>query len=149
MSIPNAASSTYQVDFEPIGKRTEVKAGLNLLEAAHVSDGMRAASGAIEAVSLTDTGLILKTVDNAPAVGLCGSGIIDVIAELHRWNLINERGRFGRQNGQVRSSRHGPEFLLVPGSHSGSRRFALAMLFPILIKRNLIQLFLDGVILWK
>ncbi|MDO8724292.1 MAG: ASKHA domain-containing protein [Syntrophales bacterium] len=91
-------------------------------EGAHVSDGMRAASGAIEAVSLTDTGLILKTVDNAPAVGLCGSGIIDVMAELRRRNLINERGRFDQQNGRVRGGRHGPEFLLVPGSHSGSRR---------------------------
>jgi uncharacterized 2Fe-2S/4Fe-4S cluster protein (DUF4445 family) len=91
-------------------------------EGAHISDGMRAASGAIEVVSLTDTGLSLKTVDNAPAVGLCGSGIIDIVAELRRWNLINERGRFDRQNGRVRAGRHGPEFLLVPGSQSGSRR---------------------------
>lgn len=91
-------------------------------EGAHISDGMRAASGAIEAVSLTETGLSLKTVDNAPAVGLCGSGIIDAVAELRRWNLINERGRFDRQHARVREGRHGPEFLLVAGGHSGSRR---------------------------
>ncbi len=91
-------------------------------EGAHISDGMRAASGAIEAVSLTETGLTLKTVDNAPPVGLCGSGIIDGMAELRRWKLINERGRFDRQNERVRSGRHGVEFLLVPGSQSGSRR---------------------------
>jgi uncharacterized 2Fe-2S/4Fe-4S cluster protein (DUF4445 family) len=91
-------------------------------EGAHISDGMRAASGAIEAVSLTDTGLTLKTVANAPPVGLCGSGIIDAVAELRRWNLINERGRFDRQHERVRSGRHGPEFLLAPGSQSGSQR---------------------------
>jgi uncharacterized 2Fe-2S/4Fe-4S cluster protein (DUF4445 family) len=91
-------------------------------EGAHISDGMRAASGAIEAVSLTGAGLTLKTVDNAPAVGLCGSGIIDAVAELRRWNLINERGRFDRQNERVRQGRHGPEFLLAPGSQSGSGR---------------------------
>jgi uncharacterized 2Fe-2S/4Fe-4S cluster protein (DUF4445 family) len=91
-------------------------------EGAHISDGMRAASGAIEAVSLTDTALTFKTVDNVPPVGLCGSGIIDGVAELRRWKLINERGRFDRQNERVRSGRHGAEFLLVPGSQSGSGR---------------------------
>jgi uncharacterized 2Fe-2S/4Fe-4S cluster protein (DUF4445 family) len=91
-------------------------------EGAHISDGMRAASGAIEAVSLTDTGLTLKTVDNAPVVGLCGSGIIDAVAELRRWKLINERGRFDRQNERVRRGHHGLEFLLAPGSQSGSGR---------------------------
>lgn len=119
-----------------IGTNTEIvltKPGQHLLmsascasgpafEGAHISDGMRAASGAIEAVSMNGTGLTLKTVDNTPPVGLCGSGIIDVIAELRRWKLINERGRFDRQNERVRSGRHGAEFLLVPGSQSGSGR---------------------------
>lgn len=91
-------------------------------EGAHISDGMRAASGAIEAVSLTETGLTLKTVDNAPAVGLCGSGIIDAVAELRRWGLVNERGRFDRQHRRVRQGRHEPEFVLAPGSRSGSGR---------------------------
>jgi uncharacterized 2Fe-2S/4Fe-4S cluster protein (DUF4445 family) len=91
-------------------------------EGAHISDGMRAASGAIEAVSLTGAGVTLKTVDNTPAVGLCGSGIIDAVAELRRWKLINERGRFDRQHERVRQGYHGPEFLLAPGSQSGSGR---------------------------
>jgi uncharacterized 2Fe-2S/4Fe-4S cluster protein (DUF4445 family) len=91
-------------------------------EGAHISDGMRAAAGAIERVKLTETGLELKTVDDAPAIGLCGSGIIDAVAELRRWNLINERGRFNRHNGRVRDGRYGAEFLLVPDSQSGSQR---------------------------
>jgi len=91
-------------------------------EGAHISDGMRAAAGAIERVKLTETEPELKTVDNAPPAGLCGSGIIDGVAELLRWQLINKRGRFDRQNERVRSGRQGPEFLLVSGHNSGSQR---------------------------
>jgi uncharacterized 2Fe-2S/4Fe-4S cluster protein (DUF4445 family) len=119
-----------------IGTNTEivlVKPGENILtaascasgpafEGAHISDGMRAASGAIEAVSLTEAGLSLKTVADAPAVGLCGSGIIDTVAELRRWGLLNARGRFDRNHSRVRQGRHGSEFMLVPAEQSGSGR---------------------------
>ncbi len=91
-------------------------------EGAHISDGMRAAAGAIEAVELTTTGLKLKTVDNAPAIGLCGSGIIDGVAELRRWNLINERGRFDRHHHRVREGRNGVEFLLASADQRDGQR---------------------------
>ena len=91
-------------------------------EGAHISDGMRAATGAIEAIELTATGLNLKTVDDAPAIGLCGSGIVDGVAELRRWHLINERGRFDRHHQRVREGRRGAEFLLVSADQSGSQR---------------------------
>ncbi|MFN8455147.1 MAG: ASKHA domain-containing protein [Anaerolineae bacterium] len=91
-------------------------------EGAHISDGMRAAAGAIEALKLTESGLQLKTIDNAPPVGLCGSGIVDTIAELRRWNLINEGGRFNREHNRLRQGRHGPELLLAPAHQSGSGR---------------------------
>jgi uncharacterized 2Fe-2S/4Fe-4S cluster protein (DUF4445 family) len=91
-------------------------------EGAHISDGMRAVAGAIEAVELTATGINLKTVADAPAIGLCGSGIVDGVAELLRWGLINERGRFDRAHERVRQGRHGAEFLLVPADQSGSQR---------------------------
>ena len=91
-------------------------------EGAHISDGMPTAAGAIEAVELTKNGVTLSTVDDAPAIGLCGSGIVDGVAELRRWHLINERGRFDRHHDRVREGRHGPEFLLVPADQSGSQR---------------------------
>ena len=75
---------------------------------------------AIEAIELTANGLEVETVDHAPAIGLCGSGIIDGVAELRRWHLINERGRFDRSHSRVRQGRHGPEFLLVPSDESGN-----------------------------
>ena len=91
-------------------------------EGAHISDGMRAASGAVEVVSLTQDGASIKTVDGAPAVGLCGSGIIDAVAELYRWRLVNDRGRFRKDTARVRAGRRGPEFLLVDEHNSGSGR---------------------------
>jgi uncharacterized 2Fe-2S/4Fe-4S cluster protein (DUF4445 family) len=89
-------------------------------EGAHIGDGMRAAAGAIEAIEFSAGGLEWRTVDHAPAIGLCGSGIIDGVAELRRWHLINERGRFDRSHSRVREGRHGPEFLLVPSDQSGN-----------------------------
>jgi uncharacterized 2Fe-2S/4Fe-4S cluster protein (DUF4445 family) len=89
-------------------------------EGAHIGDGMRAAAGAIEAVELSASGLRLKTVEDAPAVGLCGSGIVDAVAELLRWSLINPRGRFARDSDRVSVGRHGPELLLVPAERSGN-----------------------------
>ncbi len=91
-------------------------------EGAHISDGMRAASGAIEVVKLSQNAVDIKTVDDAPAVGLCGSGIIDAVAELYRCGLLNHRGRFQRHASRVRKGRQGIEFLLVEASESGSGR---------------------------
>lgn len=94
-------------------------------EGGHISDGMRAASGAIESVTLTATGCTLKTIDNAPAVGLCGSGIIDALAELHRWRIINERGRLDRNNPRVQVNGNLPEFVLADKAGNGGNRDVL------------------------
>jgi uncharacterized 2Fe-2S/4Fe-4S cluster protein (DUF4445 family) len=91
-------------------------------EGAHISDGMRAASGAIEAVRLTDQGIKLRTIDDAPPVGLCGSGIVDAVAELRRWSLINTGGRLQKENSRLRQGRQGMELLLASASQSGSGR---------------------------
>ncbi len=87
-------------------------------EGAHISDGMRAAAGAIEAVSFTPSGVQVRTIDDAPPVGLCGSGIVDAIAELYRWGVINANGRFDRDNGRVRQGRRGPEMVLAASEPS-------------------------------
>ncbi len=91
-------------------------------EGAHISDGMRAAAGAIEKVKINPENLELKTVDDSPAVGLCGSGIIDTISEMYRVGLINTRGRFQRDNARVRMNDKEPEFVLVPAEKSGTGR---------------------------
>jgi len=63
-------------------------------EAASISCGMRAAAGAIEAVSITDDGLVLQVIEDAEPVGICGSGLVDAVAELARIGLLDASGRY-------------------------------------------------------
>lgn len=65
------------------------------LEGANISKGMRAAPGAIEKVWL-DAGnnVCIKTIDNIPSVGICGSGLIDIIALLINNKIIKSNGTF-------------------------------------------------------
>ncbi len=85
-------------------------------EGAHVSNGMKAADGAIESIRLTDAlQARYETIGNAPAIGLCGSGMIDALAELHRCGVLNRRGRFEQDaTGKLK------DFCLVPSSESGT-----------------------------
>jgi len=62
-------------------------------EGAEISCGMRATTGAIEGVQITEDGVVLQTIDDAPPVGLCGSGLVDVVAQLYKRGLIDATGR--------------------------------------------------------
>ncbi len=89
-------------------------------EGAHVTDGMRAAKGAIESIKLTESGADYKTIGDAPAIGLCGSGILDAIAELYLWDLIDERGRFRKTNRRVNKGPRGFQFKVASGNDNPS-----------------------------
>jgi uncharacterized 2Fe-2S/4Fe-4S cluster protein (DUF4445 family) len=62
-------------------------------EGAEISCGMRATTGAIEGVTITEDAVSLQTIDDAPPVGLCGSGLIDAVAQLYRRGLMDPTGR--------------------------------------------------------
>jgi uncharacterized 2Fe-2S/4Fe-4S cluster protein (DUF4445 family) len=64
------------------------------LEGASVACGMRAEGGAIEKVWAEDGKVRYRTIDGLPATGICGSGIIDVLAVLLREGIINRSGNF-------------------------------------------------------
>jgi len=89
-------------------------------EGAHVVNGLRAATGAIESVQITAEGVCCRTIENSPAIGLCGSGIVDTVAELYRCRLINERGRFQIRDQSLKQGGTAQRFLLVPESKSGT-----------------------------
>ena len=89
-------------------------------EGAHISSGMRAAAGAIEKIKITPSGVETKTVDDRPAIGLCGSGIIDAVSELYLNDLINERGRFQKGNDRLQAEARNPQFVLVSSDESGT-----------------------------
>ena len=88
-------------------------------EGAHIRHGMRAASGAIERVRVEDGRMRYGVIANAAPVGICGSGMVDLVAELHRVGALNFRGRLQRDHPLVRSGRDGAEVLLVPVEDSG------------------------------
>jgi uncharacterized 2Fe-2S/4Fe-4S cluster protein (DUF4445 family) len=63
-------------------------------EAAQIKCGMRAADGAIEGVRITGDELTLEVIGDSEAVGMCGSGLVDAVAELVQAGLLDHSGRF-------------------------------------------------------
>lgn len=62
-------------------------------EGMNISCGMRAAEGAIEEINISPERITLKTIGNKKPVGICGSGILELISELWRNKLIGKTGR--------------------------------------------------------
>jgi uncharacterized 2Fe-2S/4Fe-4S cluster protein (DUF4445 family) len=62
-------------------------------EAAQIRCGMRAADGAIEVVRLTEQGVELEVIGETEPLGICGSGLVDAVAELVRVGLLDRSGR--------------------------------------------------------
>jgi len=89
-------------------------------EGAHIRHGMRAAAGAIEHLRITDSRVEYQTIENLPPIGLCGSGILDAVAQMRLAGVLNERGGFLNTHPRVREGEKGPEFLLVPAAESGT-----------------------------
>lgn len=71
---------------------TSVAAG-PAFEGARIRHGMRATSGAIEDVTINGD-LAIAVIGNAPPRGLCGSALIDAVAELLRHGVVDSTGRF-------------------------------------------------------
>jgi uncharacterized 2Fe-2S/4Fe-4S cluster protein (DUF4445 family) len=63
-------------------------------EAAQIRCGMRAAEGAIEGVSVQDDGLAIEVIGDIEPVGLCGSGLVDAVAELVQVGVLDHSGRY-------------------------------------------------------
>jgi uncharacterized 2Fe-2S/4Fe-4S cluster protein (DUF4445 family) len=63
-------------------------------EAAQIRCGMRAADGAIEGVKIEGDELRLQVIGDAEPAGMCGSGLVDCVAELVHSGLLDHSGRF-------------------------------------------------------
>ena len=92
-------------------------------EAASIRCGMRAAPGAIEVVAIGDDGISLQVIGDVAPIGLCGSGLVDAIAELHRSGLMDDSGRFLSQEA-IESTR--PDLADRFIERDGERLFVLA-----------------------
>ena len=63
-------------------------------EAAQIRCGMRASEGAIEGVKVSGGGVGLDVIGDVEPVGMCGSGLVDAVAELVHCGLLDHSGRF-------------------------------------------------------
>jgi uncharacterized 2Fe-2S/4Fe-4S cluster protein (DUF4445 family) len=84
-----------------------------VFEGGHIKDGMRAAKGAIEKVVVDSNGVQCQTIDEAPPGGICGSGILDAMAQLYRAEVIDKSGRMKDNHPRVNKHNGHREFVLV------------------------------------
>ncbi|HXH95652.1 MAG TPA: ASKHA domain-containing protein, partial [Gaiellaceae bacterium] len=63
-------------------------------EAAQIRCGMRAAEGAIEGVRIRDGEVELTVIGDVEPAGICGSGLVDAVAELVDAGILDHSGRF-------------------------------------------------------
>jgi uncharacterized 2Fe-2S/4Fe-4S cluster protein (DUF4445 family) len=82
-------------------------------EGGHIKYGMRAATGAIERLRIDGDRVQYQTIDGAPPVGICGSGILDALAQLYLAKIIDEGGRIIDNRPRVRAFKGQREFVLV------------------------------------
>jgi len=68
------------------------------LEGAHIKDGMRAAAGAIERLRIDPDTLEISytTIKNKKPIGICGSGLVDAIAEMLKAKILMRSGNFNK-----------------------------------------------------
>ncbi len=85
-------------------------------EGRHIQWGVRAISGAIEKIKINPNNLSIsiETIDNKPPVGICGSGLISIVAEMIRSGIILNTGRFNHKitNKRLRNGKKGLEFVI-------------------------------------
>jgi len=95
-------------------------------EGAHIRFGMRAADGAIERVAVDPSTLRAdyRTIGKGKPRGLCGSALIDLLAELYLAGVLDSRGRFRRVRGSDRIRRAGGEraFVVASAEETAIRR---------------------------
>ncbi len=98
-------------------------------EGAHISCGLGGIPGAVDSVELSDGQITCSTIGNERAIGICGSGIIDIVAVLLKSGLVDFTGRIldnDEVDGKSKTfleemliNRGEPAFLVTKASESG------------------------------
>ena len=87
------------------------------LEGAHVKNGMRAATGAIEKVAIDPNTFAVQywTIDRAKPCGICGSAMVDILAEMLKAGIIDVTGVMNKNvaSSRLRAGEAGFEFVLA------------------------------------
>jgi len=95
-------------------------------EGGGIGHGMRAARGAIEQVRINKRTYepMIVTIGHSKPLGICGSGLIDCIAEMLSTGIITQNGKFNREllTERVRQGRDGYEYVLCYGEDTQTGR---------------------------
>ena len=95
-------------------------------EGGNISFGMRAAAGAIESVRLKNNAVQLQTIGDETPVGICGSGVMDVVAQLHLGGVCNERGRLQKDHPRVKEIGKNLVFVLADEEATGGQEITFS-----------------------
>jgi len=123
-NLSDARQTTLAID---IGTNTEICLNHNgemtsvscasgpAFEGAHIKFGMRAAPGAIEHFRIVDGNSEIQTIGGADPVGICGSGLLDIVAQLRKNEIVDQRGRM-RDHSRIQRMNGQSEFILAERS---------------------------------
>ncbi|MDW5562017.1 MAG: ASKHA domain-containing protein [Methanomassiliicoccus sp.] len=82
-------------------------------EGGEVSCGMRAMSGAIDKVAIDEREISVTTIGGGKPRGICGSGLIDLLAQMFSQGYLDKKGRIDTERSErVRSTGRGMEFIV-------------------------------------
>jgi uncharacterized 2Fe-2S/4Fe-4S cluster protein (DUF4445 family) len=98
-------------------------------EGGDISCGMRAMDGAIEACIIDADTMdpVFNVIGGGAPVGVCGSGIIDIVAELFEAGIIDKKGKFIRSGPRVQFDDLGTgRYILVFADGPGTREVAIS-----------------------
>jgi uncharacterized 2Fe-2S/4Fe-4S cluster protein (DUF4445 family) len=125
----NLKSTTLIID---IGTNTEISlAGTGAItsvscasgpafEGGHIKYGMKASAGAIDKIAIRDGRIAYRTVGRQSPVGICGSGMLDAVAQMYGAGIIDSGGRMQREHPLVRVHGGQPEILIVGRDRSAN-----------------------------
>ena len=87
-------------------------------EGYQITCGMKATEGAIERVDFTSDGRprTIQTIGRAEPVGICGSGVVDILAGLIAGGVVDKSGLM-QEHERVRRGARGLEYLVAEGAH--------------------------------
>lgn len=91
-------------------------------EGAGVASGMRATKGAIEDIWINDGNLepTFRVIGNVKPHGICGSGLIALLAEMFLTGVIDKAGNFtdSSKTSRIREVKHGWEYVICFGEET-------------------------------
>jgi uncharacterized 2Fe-2S/4Fe-4S cluster protein (DUF4445 family) len=90
-------------------------------EGYQIKHGMRAGKGAIERIRIRRGKIQYQTIDDAPPVGICGSGVLDAMAQMYATGIVNRGGRIQDNHSRVRDVNNHREFVLVSAEELDGR----------------------------